>query len=84
MVEPSGFRTDWAGSSMDRAEPIDAYQGIETIAKRCSRPSTVMTRLSGYCSETSLTTWRLIAINRGSRDSARGNGSPGAPTTASG
>jgi len=34
MVEPSGFRTDWAGSSMDRAEPIEAYQGIETIAKR--------------------------------------------------
>ena len=34
MVEPSGFRTDWAGSSMDRAEPIDAYQQIETIAKR--------------------------------------------------
>jgi NAD(P)-dependent dehydrogenase (short-subunit alcohol dehydrogenase family) len=34
MVEPSGFRTDWAGSSMDRAEPIDAYQGIEAIASR--------------------------------------------------
>jgi NAD(P)-dependent dehydrogenase (short-subunit alcohol dehydrogenase family) len=34
MVEPSGFRTDWAGSSMDRAEPIDAYQGIEAIAQR--------------------------------------------------
>jgi NAD(P)-dependent dehydrogenase (short-subunit alcohol dehydrogenase family) len=34
MVEPSGFRTDWAGSSMDRAEPIDAYQGIEAIADR--------------------------------------------------
>ena len=34
MVEPSGFRTDWAGSSMDRAEPIDAYQEIETIANR--------------------------------------------------
>ena len=29
MVEPSGFRTDWAGSSMDRAEPLDAYQGKE-------------------------------------------------------
>jgi NAD(P)-dependent dehydrogenase (short-subunit alcohol dehydrogenase family) len=34
IVEPSGFRTDWAGSSMDRAEPIDAYQGIEAIAQR--------------------------------------------------
>lgn len=34
MVEPSGFRTDWAGSSMDRAEPIDAYQSIEAIAER--------------------------------------------------
>ena len=37
MVEPSGFRTDWAGSSMDRAEPIDAYQQIELIAKRRSQ-----------------------------------------------
>ena len=36
MVEPSGFRTDWAGSSMDRAEPIDAYQRIEAIAERRS------------------------------------------------
>jgi NAD(P)-dependent dehydrogenase (short-subunit alcohol dehydrogenase family) len=26
MVEPSGFRTDWAGSSMDRADPIDAIR----------------------------------------------------------
>ena len=34
MVEPSGFRTDWAGSSMDRAEPIDAYQQIDRIAQR--------------------------------------------------
>jgi NAD(P)-dependent dehydrogenase (short-subunit alcohol dehydrogenase family) len=34
MVEPSGFRTDWAGSSMDRAEPIAAYQQIEAIAER--------------------------------------------------
>ena len=34
MVEPSGFRTDWAGSSMDRAEPIDAYQEIDLIAQR--------------------------------------------------
>ena len=34
MVEPSGFRTDWAGASMDRAEPIAAYQDNETIAKR--------------------------------------------------
>jgi NAD(P)-dependent dehydrogenase (short-subunit alcohol dehydrogenase family) len=34
MVEPSGFRTDWAGSSMDRAEPIDAYQRIEPVAER--------------------------------------------------
>ena len=34
MVEPSGFRTDWAGSSMDRADPIDAYQEIDQIAER--------------------------------------------------
>jgi NAD(P)-dependent dehydrogenase (short-subunit alcohol dehydrogenase family) len=34
MVEPSGFRTDWAGSSMDRAEPMDAYQAVEAIAER--------------------------------------------------
>jgi NAD(P)-dependent dehydrogenase (short-subunit alcohol dehydrogenase family) len=34
MVEPSGFRTDWAGSSMDRAEPIEAYDQIEAIARR--------------------------------------------------
>ena len=34
MVEPSAFRTDWAGSSMDRAEPIDAYEQIELIAQR--------------------------------------------------
>ncbi len=34
MVEPSGFRTDWAGSSMDRAEPIDAYQQIQAIGDR--------------------------------------------------
>ena len=34
MVEPSGFRTDWAGSSMDRADPIDSYQGIDVIAQR--------------------------------------------------
>ena len=27
MVEPSGFRTDWAGSSMDRAEPIAGLPG---------------------------------------------------------
>ncbi len=34
MVEPSGFRTDWAGSSMDRAEPIDAYEKIDPLAER--------------------------------------------------
>jgi NAD(P)-dependent dehydrogenase (short-subunit alcohol dehydrogenase family) len=34
MVEPSGFRTDRAGSSMDRADPIDAYQQIDQIAQR--------------------------------------------------
>ena len=34
MVEPSGFRTDWAGSSMDRSEPIDAYQEIDQIVER--------------------------------------------------
>jgi hypothetical protein len=36
MVEPSGFRTAWAGSSIDRAKPIEAYQEIETIAERRS------------------------------------------------
>ena len=36
MVEPSGFRTDWAGSSMDRADPIDAYQEVEAISDRRS------------------------------------------------
>jgi NAD(P)-dependent dehydrogenase (short-subunit alcohol dehydrogenase family) len=34
MVEPSGFRTDWAGSSMTRATPIEAYDGIDFIAER--------------------------------------------------
>lgn len=34
MVEPSGFRTDWAGSSMSRAEPLEAYDANETIAAR--------------------------------------------------
>lgn len=34
MVEPSGFRTDWAGSSMDRATPIEAYEQIDFIAER--------------------------------------------------
>jgi NAD(P)-dependent dehydrogenase (short-subunit alcohol dehydrogenase family) len=34
MVEPGGFRTDWAGSSMDRAEPIDAYEQFDLIAQR--------------------------------------------------
>ncbi len=36
MVEPSGFRTDWAGNSMDRADPIDAYQELDFIAERRS------------------------------------------------
>jgi NAD(P)-dependent dehydrogenase (short-subunit alcohol dehydrogenase family) len=34
MIEPSGFRTDWAGSSMDRAKPIDAYQQLDVVAER--------------------------------------------------
>jgi hypothetical protein len=34
MVEPSGFRTDWAGSSMDRSDPVGAYQEIEVLAER--------------------------------------------------
>jgi NAD(P)-dependent dehydrogenase (short-subunit alcohol dehydrogenase family) len=34
MVEPSGFRTDWAGSSMSRATPLEAYDGIDVIAQR--------------------------------------------------
>ncbi len=28
MVEPSGFRTDWAGNSMSRAEPIADYASV--------------------------------------------------------
>ena len=28
MVEPSGFRTDWAGNSMTRAEPIEDYDSV--------------------------------------------------------
>jgi NAD(P)-dependent dehydrogenase (short-subunit alcohol dehydrogenase family) len=34
MVEPSGFRTDWAGGSMTRATPLEAYEGIDAIAER--------------------------------------------------
>ncbi len=34
ILEPSGFRTDWAGSSMDRAEPLHAYEQIEAFANR--------------------------------------------------
>src|SRR5690242_14172839 len=34
MVEPSGFRTDWAGSSMTRATPLPAYDEVDIIAKR--------------------------------------------------
>ena len=34
MVEPSGFRTDWAGSSMDRAQPIGAYASVDALAQR--------------------------------------------------
>jgi NAD(P)-dependent dehydrogenase (short-subunit alcohol dehydrogenase family) len=34
MVEPSGFRTDWAGNSMTRATPLDAYEQVDFIAKR--------------------------------------------------
>src|SRR5690606_3079664 len=32
IVEPSGFRTDWAGNSMDRATPIADYD--EVLAQR--------------------------------------------------
>ena len=28
MVEPSGFRTDWAGDSMTRADRMDAYDDV--------------------------------------------------------
>jgi NAD(P)-dependent dehydrogenase (short-subunit alcohol dehydrogenase family) len=34
MVEPSGFRTDWAGSSMSRATPLEPYEQIDLIADR--------------------------------------------------
>jgi NAD(P)-dependent dehydrogenase (short-subunit alcohol dehydrogenase family) len=34
MVEPSGFRTDWAGSSMSRATPLEPYEEIDFIKER--------------------------------------------------
>jgi NAD(P)-dependent dehydrogenase (short-subunit alcohol dehydrogenase family) len=34
IVEPSGFRTDWAGSSMTRATPLEPYEQIDFIAAR--------------------------------------------------
>ncbi|HEX4455931.1 MAG TPA: SDR family NAD(P)-dependent oxidoreductase [Kofleriaceae bacterium] len=38
IVEPGGFRTDWAGSSMAWADPIDDYNAVrafrESVAKR--------------------------------------------------
>jgi NAD(P)-dependent dehydrogenase (short-subunit alcohol dehydrogenase family) len=34
MVEPSAFRTDWAGSSMTRATPLEAYDQVDFIAER--------------------------------------------------
>jgi NAD(P)-dependent dehydrogenase (short-subunit alcohol dehydrogenase family) len=38
IVEPGGFRTDWAGASMAWAQPIDDYAGVrqfrESVAKR--------------------------------------------------
>jgi NAD(P)-dependent dehydrogenase (short-subunit alcohol dehydrogenase family) len=34
IVEPSGFRTDWAGSSMTRATPLEAYEQIDVLSDR--------------------------------------------------
>jgi NAD(P)-dependent dehydrogenase (short-subunit alcohol dehydrogenase family) len=34
LVEPSAFRTDWAGSSMTRATPLEAYEQLDFIAER--------------------------------------------------
>jgi NAD(P)-dependent dehydrogenase (short-subunit alcohol dehydrogenase family) len=34
MVEPSGFRTDWAGSSMSRATPLEPYEKIDGLNER--------------------------------------------------
>jgi NAD(P)-dependent dehydrogenase (short-subunit alcohol dehydrogenase family) len=34
MVEPSGFRTDWAGSSMTRATPLEPYEQIDVLSER--------------------------------------------------
>jgi NAD(P)-dependent dehydrogenase (short-subunit alcohol dehydrogenase family) len=34
MVEPSGFRTDWAGSSMSRATPLEPYEQIDFLSER--------------------------------------------------
>jgi NAD(P)-dependent dehydrogenase (short-subunit alcohol dehydrogenase family) len=34
MVEPSGFRTDWAGSSMSRATPLEPYEQVDFLNER--------------------------------------------------
>jgi NAD(P)-dependent dehydrogenase (short-subunit alcohol dehydrogenase family) len=34
LVEPSGFRTDWAGSSMTRATPLEPYEQIDVLSER--------------------------------------------------
>jgi NAD(P)-dependent dehydrogenase (short-subunit alcohol dehydrogenase family) len=34
LVEPSAFRTDWAGSSMARATPLEPYEQIDFISER--------------------------------------------------
>ncbi|NBD23254.1 SDR family oxidoreductase [Paenibacillus glycinis] len=39
IVEPGGFRTDWAGSSMSHIEPSDAYQGTVGTLLRHARSS---------------------------------------------
>lgn len=34
MAEPSGFRTDWAGSSMARATPLESYEQVDVLEER--------------------------------------------------
>jgi NAD(P)-dependent dehydrogenase (short-subunit alcohol dehydrogenase family) len=77
MVEPSGFRTDWAGSSMSRAAP-------SSPPRRCWTRSTATTRRSGCSWAMSPTTSRSTGTSSGSPNSAPGRRPPAAPTTGEG
>ncbi|HEY1548371.1 MAG TPA: SDR family NAD(P)-dependent oxidoreductase [Kofleriaceae bacterium] len=37
IVEPGGFRTDWAGASMAWAQPIDDYAGVRAFREAVSK-----------------------------------------------